>query len=215
MTRKRKRPGGRRFEISRDAQLGIAWYNREAWERLRQVADDVQALDENYEAWERGGLAAVRELESVGRPVQKIPIDIDALIAWCRERNRNIDSAARAEYVTSLLLRDGRARSRGKPAPLQITWDPLKAEANIAKHGVTFSEAATVLLDPLALTVFDAEHSQTEDRWFTLGASAEGKLLAVSHTYQQPEASASPEVRIISAREPTRRELSQYENETR
>ena len=81
MIRKRKRASGRRFEISRDAQLGIAWYTREAWERLRQVADDVQALDENYETWERGALAAVRDLESVGRPLQKVPIDIDALIA--------------------------------------------------------------------------------------------------------------------------------------
>lgn len=215
MTRKRKRPSGHRFEISRDVRLGIAWYSREAWERLREVADDVQVLDENYEAWERGALAAVRDLESIGRPVERVPLDIDSLIAWCRERNRSIDSAARAEYVTSLLQQDERARSKGKTAPLQITWDPLKAEANIAKHGVTFSEAATVLLDPLALTVFDAEHRQTEDRWFTLGASGEGKLLAVSHTYEQPEGSALPEVRIISAREATRRERNQYEHEPR
>jgi DNA-binding transcriptional regulator/RsmH inhibitor MraZ len=68
MTRKPKRRSSRRFEISRDAQLGIAWYTREAWERLRQVADDVQALDKNYEAWERGALAAVRDLECIGRP---------------------------------------------------------------------------------------------------------------------------------------------------
>ncbi len=81
MTRKRKRPSGRRFEISRDARLGIAWYSREAWARLREVADDVQALDENYEAWERGALAAVRDLESIGRPVERVPIDIDSLIA--------------------------------------------------------------------------------------------------------------------------------------
>jgi uncharacterized protein len=40
-----------------------------------------------------------------------------------------------------------------------------------------------VLLDPLHMTVFDAAHSQDEERWFTLGASSEGKLLAVSHTY--------------------------------
>ena len=92
---------------------------------------------------------------------------------------------------------------------------PLKAEANIAKHGVTFAQAATVLLDPLAVTVFDAAHSQNEERWFTLGTSSEGKLLAVSHTYHQPEESAQPEARIISAREATRRERLQYENEPR
>ena len=102
-----------------------------------------------------------------------------------------------------------------KPPPLQVTWDPRKAEANIAKHGITFAQAATVLLDPLAVTVFDAEHSQHEERWFTLGTSSEGKLLAVSHTYHQPEESAQPEARIISAREATRRERLQYENEPR
>lgn len=99
--------------------------------------------------------------------------------------------------------------------PLQITWDALKAEANIAKHGVTFAQAATVLLDPLAVTVFDAEHSQNEERWFTLGTSSEGKLLAVSHTHHQPEGPAQAEIRIISAREATRHERQQYENEPR
>jgi uncharacterized DUF497 family protein len=69
-----------------------------------------------------------------------------------------------------------------------------------------------VLLDPLAVTVFDAAHSQHEERWFTLGTSSEGKLLAVSHTYHQPGESAQAEVRIISAREATRRERQQYEN---
>jgi uncharacterized protein len=97
---------------------------------------------------------------------------------------------------------------------LDVAWDPAKALSNLAKHGVSFDQAATVLLDPLALTVFDAEHSQAEERWFTLGTASEGKLLAMSHTYQ----AASPlevKVRIISAREATRRERQQYEDEPR
>ena len=39
-------------------------------------------------------------------------------------------------------------------------WDSAKALSNIGKHGVTFDQAATVFRDALALTVFDAEHSQ-------------------------------------------------------
>lgn len=95
---------------------------------------------------------------------------------------------------------------------LDVTWDATKALTNIAKHDVTFAQAATVLFDPLALTVFDEVHSEAEDRWFTLGRANDGKLLAVSHTYQAT-ASASAQVRIISAREATRREREQYENE--
>ncbi len=50
--------------------------------------------------------------------------------------------------------------------------------------GVTFDRAATVFRDQLALTVFDQAHSESEERWFTLGLDAGGKLLAVAHTYQ-------------------------------
>ena len=95
-----------------------------------------------------------------------------------------------------------------------VTWDAVKAQANITKHGVTFAQAATVLLDPLALTVFDADHSETEDRWFTLGMSNNGRLLAVAHTYQ-PSGPDRMRVRIISAREATLREREQYENKPR
>lgn len=98
---------------------------------------------------------------------------------------------------------------------LDITWDPVKAQSNIAKHnGVTFVQAATVLLDALALTVFDAAHSDFEERWFTLGTSSDGKLLAVSHTHQHT-GPIHVRVRIISAREATKRERQQYENEPR
>lgn len=97
---------------------------------------------------------------------------------------------------------------------LDITWDPAKAQSNIAKHGVTFVQAATVLLDPLALTAFDAAHSEAEERWFTLGSSSDGKLFALSHTYQHT-GPIHVRVRVISAREATKRERQQYENEPR
>lgn len=97
---------------------------------------------------------------------------------------------------------------------LDITWDAAKAVSNIAKHGVSFAQAATVLLDPLALTVFDAAHSDVEERWFTLGAASGSELLAVSHTYQS-SGQICAQVRIISARKATRREREQYENNGR
>lgn len=97
---------------------------------------------------------------------------------------------------------------------LDITWDAIKAQINLAKHGVTFAQASTIMLDPLALTVFDAAHSETEERWFTLGLSSDGRLLAVSHTYQI-QSSNSAQLRLISARDATRREQQQYENEPR
>jgi len=97
---------------------------------------------------------------------------------------------------------------------LDIIWDEVKAQTNATKHGVTFAQAATVMLDPLALTIFDAAHSDAEERWFTLGQTSTGHLLAVSHTWHTLDAH-TVHIRLISAREATRRERQQYESEPR
>jgi uncharacterized DUF497 family protein len=89
-------------------------------------------------------------------------------------------------------------------------WDPKKASANLTKHGISFQHAATVLLDPLAITLSDDEHSEQGQRWITLGLSAVGPLLVVVHTlYETGPNSAN--VRIISARRATPSEMRHYE----
>ena len=89
---------------------------------------------------------------------------------------------------------------------IDFEWDPGKAAANESKHGVTFSEAATAFGDPLSLTIFDPDHSESEDRFLLLGESTFGNLIVVSHTDRNGT------IRIISARQADRRERLQYES---
>jgi len=84
-------------------------------------------------------------------------------------------------------------------------WDARKASANLRKHGVSFEEAATVFLDPGAWTFYDPDHSESEDRFITIGISANQRLLFVSHADHDQET-----VRIISARKATAREEEDY-----
>lgn len=95
----------------------------------------------------------------------------------------------------------------------EFDWDDNKAAINLNKHGVDFRQAMTVMLDPLAMTFFDAEHSQDEDRWVSVGRSSEGALLLVIHTFVGTGPSSAL-VRIISARAATRNERQQYEQGT-
>lgn len=88
-------------------------------------------------------------------------------------------------------------------------WDPIKAEANIKKHKVSFEESTTVLRDPNALTIFDPDHGETEDRWLTIGISNNGKLLVVCHTYRQLDSNTIA-IRIVSSRKATKSESQQY-----
>lgn len=90
-------------------------------------------------------------------------------------------------------------------------WDPAKAKVNFKKHGVSFEQATAVFRDPRALSVYDQEHDDQEDRWVTLGWPDTGPLLVVCHTFV--ETSGDPEItlRIISARKATRAEQEEYE----
>lgn len=88
---------------------------------------------------------------------------------------------------------------------LRFEWDPAKAEANLRKHGVSFEEACTTLDDTLGTTVPDHRHSVDELRFFLLGMSKQGRLLAVSYTER------GERIRIISARLATRQERLFYE----
>jgi uncharacterized protein len=85
----------------------------------------------------------------------------------------------------------------------EFEWDPVKANANLTKHGLDFERAATVFLDPLAVTIPDEEHSETDTRWTTLGKDASGQYALVIHTFEW--------FRLISARRPTRTEVRDYE----
>ena len=96
----------------------------------------------------------------------------------------------------------------------QFDWDAKKARSNLAKHGVSFRLATSIFRDPLALTIFDEDHSDDEDRWVTLGQAQNGQLLVVVHT---SEAASRTElhIRIISARRADPAEVRDYEQAPR
>jgi uncharacterized protein len=88
---------------------------------------------------------------------------------------------------------------------IEFEWDPRKAAANLAKHRVSFEEAATVFGDRLGRIVADPRHSAVEERFVLLGISKERRLLAVMYVER------ADAVRIVSARPATRPERKDYE----
>lgn len=88
---------------------------------------------------------------------------------------------------------------------MQFEWDSAKAADNLATHGVSFEEAATVFRDALSATGPDPDHSVGEERFVTFGVSTSGRLLVVAHT------EIGDIIRIISARPATSGERKIYE----
>jgi uncharacterized DUF497 family protein len=88
---------------------------------------------------------------------------------------------------------------------MEFEWDLQKAAANLAKHKVSFEEAATIFGDPLGRIVGDPRHSSEEDRFVLLGLSQARRLLAVMYVDR------GKAIRVISARRATRPERRDYE----
>ena len=90
-----------------------------------------------------------------------------------------------------------------------FSWDARKALKNYQKHGVSFEEAATVFSDPEGLDWEDFEHSLTEQRSTRLGFSILGRILFVVCTIRRSKDDKET-IRIISARQATRKERKAY-----
>jgi uncharacterized DUF497 family protein len=85
-------------------------------------------------------------------------------------------------------------------------WSIVKYEKNVEKHGVTFEEAATVLIRTDTDIVVDDDNLDNEERFVALGFSEETRMLIVCYC----EWSGGDIVRSISARKATKHERDSY-----
>ena len=92
---------------------------------------------------------------------------------------------------------------------MEFEWDPDKERSNIERHGVDFTEAATVFGDPLELTISDPDHSVGEFRFLSIGHSIHvNRILVVSDPEREDRN------RLIKARTASPQERRQYESGT-
>jgi uncharacterized protein len=87
---------------------------------------------------------------------------------------------------------------------MKFEWDEQKNQRNQKKHGVAFEEAQEVFDDPFYVDFYDPEHSDDEHRYLIIGYSQQQRLLIAAYT---PDT-----IRLISARQATRKEKQVYDN---
>lgn len=86
-------------------------------------------------------------------------------------------------------------------------WDAGNARKNVDKHDVSQAEAEQIFFNEPLLAVPDVKHSAAEERIHALGHTDGGRLLHVTFTLRQ----GGSLIRIISARDMSRRERGYYE----
>ena len=88
---------------------------------------------------------------------------------------------------------------------LNFEWDEEKAIINFKKHKISFEEAVSIFSDQNSITIYDQEHSETEERFIDIGISAGKRILVVVYIEIQNK------IRIISCRKATKKETASYE----
>jgi hypothetical protein len=114
----------RRFKLAKRAtstvMTGVAWYRRNQWARLREVAVDADVLEETYDQWHALAEKAMSDMRAHGIDAHPVDIDVEELLLWCRAEARQLDQSARAAFA-SIKMAEQRDGSKKPVLPTRAT----------------------------------------------------------------------------------------------
>jgi hypothetical protein len=89
--------------MSTKARIAIAWYKPEQWALLKAYSTDKEVIEDTFEEWAEHAEKQFEGMRKEGLKMHKVVIDIDALVAWCKERDLPLNAEARSQYASELL----------------------------------------------------------------------------------------------------------------
>ena len=92
---------------------------------------------------------------------------------------------------------------------IDFEWDSGNKQKNWLKHKVTSKEAEEAFSDKIAVVFSDIRHSENEERYVLIGKTRQERIVFIVFTFR------GEKIRIISARDANKKEVSNYEKEAR
>jgi len=89
--------------MSKKMRIAIAWYKPEQWALLKACSVDKEVIEDTFEEWVTNAEVQFEGLKKEGLNIHKVVIDMDALVAWCRDNDLPVDAESRAKYASELL----------------------------------------------------------------------------------------------------------------
>ena len=90
-------------------QAGLCWIKPEQWQRLLEVAEDSDRLEASWQEWEQKSLEMIDVFATRGIQIQKVEVDVEALVDWCKSKGKGVNASTRAEYVTAIMMEEKKA----------------------------------------------------------------------------------------------------------
>ena len=79
--------------------LGIGWYKESQWNLLLQYAVDRDDLEQTFGEWLEGILEGIENFSKVGIHCEKIPIDVEEMMTWCKDNDYPFDGSSRSAFI--------------------------------------------------------------------------------------------------------------------
>ena len=92
--------------------IAAAWYRPSQWQRLKEISADAAELEGSYEEWKAHGVRAINRARSLARRVEKVDVDVEELLAWCKEMDLPVNAESRAHYAAEKLREKYGGRER-------------------------------------------------------------------------------------------------------
>ena len=93
-----------------ELMCGAAWYTRDQWEQMRAVATDPDRLESSYEDWLDSYEESVSHLAAQGLTVERVAMEVEEFVDWCRQKGLRENTEARARYAAMKLHEQSEAR---------------------------------------------------------------------------------------------------------
>ena len=90
--------------------VGVVWYRKADWPRLRALLADADKLPDTYAEWLASAEGLLAQLRRDGIAAERVPLDPDVFSAWCVARGLAPDAQARSRYASEVVAAERRPR---------------------------------------------------------------------------------------------------------
>lgn len=89
----------KRIQKMKGNLVGVGWYQENQWALLLEHAEDKEELEPTYIEWLENAYETTNKFEASGVHYQKILIDVEDMIKWCKENEVPLNGESRSNYI--------------------------------------------------------------------------------------------------------------------
>ena len=86
-----------------NSNIGIVWYTKEEWLKMKEISIDSQIFEKSFKEWEQMANKTLINMKTSGIVATKVFIKTDEFILWCKIHSLPLDASSRSYYVSEIM----------------------------------------------------------------------------------------------------------------